>query len=463
MGCGIRTLPLLFLDQWLDFLEDTEGANFEGDSFLDFDIWSDESAGQAYALSDNLLLVAFSEEDPADVLEEMMGLAADESKPSLADDVNFRAAQNSLSNQRFASIYFGDLESEETQSEEYGLEWDYSSWLDTVIALLLYGGGETPPWMAASAEWVDRGIVLEAVTPDEGEPLRNLDNPAELLPDTTLGFVALEEDYDMERWRDDLAELSDTDSQEFQDAVSDLYWPLYYYSEIRMSNPVKRVEEPDLVDLLDLSLDLVEEETGMELESEFFDYLGGQTVAAVDQFDFSKVEKDPEDNPIDAVLMLQFNSERESDLEDTMDQAAEALEDYTGVDIDPVNVGADKHAKLFDSEGYTPGYVLHDGYLTIGTTRDSLETIVALQKGDGSTLDEVVEYQRSVGHLRGQQAILGWLDLHYVVSEWDQIAESGLTRRDHRLLRESLGSVAAGFSSDGEYSRGHVVLTFFPE
>ena len=181
---------------------------------------------------------------------------------------------------------------------------------------------------------------------------------------TTLAFLAVEEDYDLSEWRDYLDELSDTDTEQFQDAVSSLYWPLYYFAETRMPNRVRRIEYPDLVDVLDLSLDLIEVETGIELEYEFFDYLGGQTIAAVDQFDFTKVEEHPEDNPLDAILMIQYAPKWEEDLEDTMDQVAEALEDYAGVDIDPVNIGANKHAKLLDSEGYNSGYVLHDNYLT---------------------------------------------------------------------------------------------------
>ena len=110
-----KNAAILFLDQWMDFLEDTENADFEVDSYLDFDLWVDESSGQAYALSGDLLLVTFSGEDPGDVLEEMIGLAVDESKPSLASDLDFQTARAALSSQRFASVYFGTLESRKSK------------------------------------------------------------------------------------------------------------------------------------------------------------------------------------------------------------------------------------------------------------------------------------------------------------------------------------------------------------
>ena len=472
---------LIFLDQWLDYQEDTEGADFDADSYLSYDTWVDSNAGQAYALSEELLLIVFAEEEPEDTLEEMMGLISDESKPSLADAPDFQAARAALSSDRFVSVYVNFREALEIAGD-LSAEWD--------DVLAQAGASDWPDWFVASVKWVGRGIVMEAISPDEEGPFRSLDNPAKLLSDTTLAFVAFEDDYDLDAWREEwsepygtsldawmflfdvLSELTTVgepfgvspsiDTGEYDADIAEAYRNLYWLAEFRMDNPPRRVEDPDLNDVMDLGLELVQEETGIDLESDFFDYLEGETIIAINEFDFDDVEKDPVENPLDAVLMIQHYPDREEELDDTMGNATEAIEDYGEVDSDPANVGADNHARIFEIGGYSPGYVLHDGYLTIGTTRNALETTVTLQNGDSVSLDSVAEYLRIAGHLPEERALVAWVNLNAIFSQLDN-EDTDLTRGQHRLLRETFGHAAASYHSDGSFSRVNFVLTLFPE
>ena len=62
-----------FMDDWLDYAEDTEGADFRRDSEGDFDVWEDESANQIYALSEDLLVFATTRDAMDDVLRRVAG------------------------------------------------------------------------------------------------------------------------------------------------------------------------------------------------------------------------------------------------------------------------------------------------------------------------------------------------------------------------------------------------------
>ena len=65
-------------------------------------------------------------------------------------------------------------------------------------------GIETPEWVAMSFQWVDRGLVVDAVSPtttDFGLEIADLDDPAGVLPDDTLGFVASAFDPSVDNWR----------------------------------------------------------------------------------------------------------------------------------------------------------------------------------------------------------------------------------------------------------------------
>ena len=55
-------------------------------------------------------------------------------------------------------------------------------------------------------------------------------------------------------------------------------------------------------DILDLAIELVDDAIGIDLEKDFFDYLGGRFIASVREFDFQRVE-DADEYTVDAVAM----------------------------------------------------------------------------------------------------------------------------------------------------------------
>lgn len=219
-------------------------------------------------------------------------------------------------------------------------------------------------------------------------------------------------------------------------------------------------------DLLDFALEMVEDRIGIDLETDLFDHLGGAAIVAVDDVDFERVARNPAENPVAAAALLSYRAAGEQALAATMQQAADLLEDQAGLDVDPTNVGAANQAQVFDlgSAGgkYAPGYVLNDGYLTLGTTKDALKNIVAVQQGDADNLASVAEYNRAVGHLSGSGHFLAWVNLNRIVGQLDN-ADLEISREGQRLLRESVGTLAAGVNAEVDYIRASLVLTLFPE
>ena len=458
IGVRDRDAAAIFVDQWLDYLEDTNGADFDADTYREVEIWVDASFGQAYALTQDLLVAVIAPEEPEDILAEILDLVAGSDATALSDTVNFQAARAALPRRRFASVY---VNSRATLDSLADYSEDLANWLD------LAEGDEIPNWVAGSAAGVERGIVLAAVAPNTesyGQNLPPLSNPHRLLPDTTLGFAAFSFDPDMDNWRTELAQytLSDWlgDYGFASEALS--------LSAFALGANLARVPEPEDTgaDLLDFALEMVEDTIDINLETGFFDHLGGAAIVAVNDFDLERMARNPEENPVDAAAMLSYRAEGEPALAATMKRAAAWLEDNAGLDADPANVGADSQAQVFDlgeaGGEYAPGYVLNDGYLTLGTTKDALKNIVAVQQGSADSLAAVAEYNRAVGYLPDNGHFLAWVNLNRIVAQLDN-DDLELSRDGQRLLKESMGGLAAGVNAEADYIRASLVLTLFPE
>ena len=87
------------------------------------------------------------------------------------------------------------------------------------------------------------------------------------------------------------------------------------------------------------------------------------------------------------------------------------------METDSVDVGADDDATVFDLGllgmmadgpiGYRPGYVLHDQYLTLGTTEDALATTVDVQNGEVENLSSDGRVPSGSGWIGQRRAVPG--------------------------------------------------------
>ncbi len=454
-----------FMEDWLDYLEDEEYQEFEEDETGGFVYWLGDNYDGSYALSGEVLIFLVGG-DGMDAHEDLLGdvldLADGDGEGSLAENEEFQAARAGLPERRSASVFFstqGDV------SEESG----YGEFADFYLILQeLADGGSIPEWAAASAQWIDQGITVTGITPNEEgylEDLSGLSAPVELMPDNTIAFGGLAFDPVLDSWRDRLDEF-DPDNEDYEDGVGDIYYELYREVEYESPDPPRRRENPVPSDVLDLALELVEIQTGIDLEADFLDYLGGELIFGVEEFDPDDVDSGDED--LNAVILLSYDTGSEEALQDTMDDLVDFAEDTEGVEFERVDVGADEDATvlvddswLFDS-GSLPGFVMNDGYLVFGTSEGALETIVEVQQGSIDSVGSLAEYQRASSQIPEKGQLMSWIDLKFLVGladPWDL----DLDEEEYEILEESIGSVAAVLQADEELIRIDVALTLFPE
>ena len=449
-----------FMDLLIDYGEE-EGSDFIDDSEGDFDVWLEEDGDGAFALSNKWLVVASDEDALFDTLDMISG----DGGKSLADNPNFQEAQAALPGRRFASVY-ADVEG---MVDEFG-----STFGGAGFGMMTAGvnpfGIEPPEWVAMSFQWVDRGLVVDTVSPtttDFGLEIADLDNPARVLPDDTLGFVASAFDPSVDNWRNALGDYPVGDLWFLAEALDEIDYGLSDFGVGGLT------VDPDdsLADVLDLVIDVVANATGVDLELDFMDYLGGEIIIGVREFDFQEVADDPETNAVDAMAMLSYRSDNKLDLQDTMDVVVELVEEYSFgvVSAEPVDVGAEDDAIVlnldalgFSDIAYSPGYVLHDGYMTLASTEDALVTIVDVQNGDADSLTSDGEYQRASGHIIGTRQGMGYVNFQLIIQYLDP-DELDMDFDEFEILETGLGGAAFGAHQGEEYSRFSFVVTLFPE
>ena len=454
-----------FMDDWLDYLDREEGADFESDSYEGFDIWADESKDLAFGLSGDLLVFASAE----DFLEEVIDGINGDLKETLADDESFQAARAALPEKRFASIYV-NLE---------------ALWRDDALGLGL--DEETPSnlipeWVAASSAWGDRAISVEMVMPSVLEhtlEIPGLESPAGALPEDTLFLVSAAFDPNLDNWRETLSEyrisevLGDYAVEELNGSIESME---YQFDASGLPTANSRAGFDFLVDL---AVTVVDEVTGVDLEGDLLDHLEGDVSFAAWDFAIDEYGDLAEGDPLSFVALLSYKGSGEDILADSIEELQEFLEDQGGVSFESVDVGADRDAQILGIDvGYSPGYVLNDGYLIFGSTEDSLHETVELQGGGNDNLDSNPEYQRAVKHLPGDKHFLAYVNLNEIIREADPEAfESGIDLYPFdvdagevdgpELWEASIGAATASYTlgnqDEDELDRYTAVLTLFPE
>ena len=452
-----------FLEKWREYMEDQSGAEFDTGSHRGATTWADDSVHQAYGLTTDWLVYATDESVLRSVLDRMDG----DADASLAEESKFLAARAALPERRFHSGYVDYQQALDLLGDAAG---DFGPVVPGVIGPGTFAES-APEWIAMSGGWVERGVVVELVSPtvtDFGLEVSELQNPASFLPDSTLGFMAASFDPNVDNWRKALSEY------DLRDVLPDPYLLDEINSNLAGMTPDGAPpfdNDATLADALDLGFGLAKQFTGIDLETDFFGHLAGEMIVAVNEFDFETVSDDPAANAVDATVMLSYQEEGEDGLTDTMGEVAGLLEMHVGLAANRTDVGAENAAVVFDlgilgmmggEMAYRPGYVLHDRYLTIGSTENALSAIVDVQNGNSLNLAADAEYQRAAGHLVANRQFLGYLNVNSIVNQLDA-DDLGIEAERLRVMQEGLGAVAFGSALGTEYSRTVAVLTLLPE
>ena len=459
-----------FLDEWLDYMADESGADFDLDSYGDFSIWDDEEKFQVYALSDKLMAFATTR----DLMDETLDRVVNGGDSTLADNADFQEARGALPVRRFASLYVDvdralDLGDELAGQSGAGIPGggfltgdDFFS--DSLDGLCGGDASDTPAWAAGSLGWVERGLVFElAIQPmDTGWPdAPKLADVAESLPEDTVATFAVSFNPAMDDWRSSLDRCEIADFfPDYNALVEEIAWNLG--SDVY--NQIEYRDDRTLADALDTGLLIAELAVGVDLEEDLLDYLRGDAILAVREFDFQETADDPNANPVEAMALLSYREAGEESLAGTMGDVSTEITDRTGADANSVHLGEDARAYVFDDlvapGAYSPGYAMHNGYLTLGATEGTLKAVVDTQKGEGDNLASNAEYRRAAELLPEDRTMFGFVNISRIVRNIDR-SDTGLSRGQYELLR-SLGAVAMS-ASGGGYERFTVALTMFPE
>ena len=277
-----------FMEEYADYLEDEEGNDFDYDEVDGVDVWIDEN-DLGFALADDVLLMVFGYQ-LEESLEDLLDLVSGEEDRSLAEEEGFQAARALLPDRRFASGYVNIEEIVAMADDHY-----YSSEFRDLATL--GENADFPEWAVVSAQFIDRGVVVEAVAPNTdsyGQDLPNLDNPADWVSHNSIGLIAATFDPNLDNWRERIDEFWSED-ENLSSLTDDIYYEIYREVERESSDPPRLEENPDIVDVLDLGLELVEVYTDINLEEDFLDHLGGTLIMAVDAFNLAHFEDDPEE------------------------------------------------------------------------------------------------------------------------------------------------------------------------
>ncbi len=453
-----------FLDKWRQYRVEESGADFDSSSHRGAKTWADGESNQFYALTGDWLVYTNDEALLVSVLDRMSG--ADD--VSLAETANFVGAGAALPERRFHSVYVNYRKALDTFDD---LTHVFGPIVPGVIGPATFAE-QSPDWVAVSVSWVDRGLVAEIMSPtvsDPGPPPDEMDDPARLLPEDTLGFMAAGFDPNIDNWRKALAEY------QLLEVVPDpsIIDQINATAESMMPGSGQALSrDATAADALDLGLVLAMQFTGVDLEADFFRHLSGEMIVAVREFDIEAVSDNPTANAVDAAVLLSYQEDAQEPLEETMAAVGGLLTDFAGLVPESVDVGAETDATVFDASqfgvmlggeiGYMPGYVLHDQYLTIGTTPQALSMIVNQQRGEATSLWSDPEYQRATDYLDANRQFVGYIDVSAIVNQLD--AEDFQLEPDRfQVIREGLGVVAFGSFTGTDYARTVATLTLFPE
>ncbi len=336
----------ILLEQILDYLEDEEGALFDKDEYLDFPIWLDEDDGQAFALTDELIVAVQAEGDSLYWLEEMLDLINDDSRESLADSEAFQEAMASLPGRRFASAF--------TNNDDYVDSIAEFHWL---AEFLPEGAIEPliPPWEAYSLHWGERAISFAGTFPTEDEAEGfTLNDPARLLPENTMAYLAVAGDFDMNRWQEELEEFPVETENSIGDSVEIINTAMRAiptYEDGKKDPPL--IHDGAYADeLLASILQIIEDLTDIDPEREFFNHLGDETIVSLERFPIEDLAEDPAETTIDASIIVEHRQDSEEALEGTLRKLSTWVRKEFGLDTDVANVGAKRPARVLDiSEG----------------------------------------------------------------------------------------------------------------
>ena len=448
-GVRKRGAALAFLETLTARLEEQRGARYTRGSQEGFTTITSPEGKTSFAVSDDVMMFASARYD----LDRMIRNAGLDSSETLEGEQHFQDARATMSEGRAASAYLNPVEFLRMVESE-----------DPASDLLLareHLEEKGPAWAALHGSLERRAAVAEITVPDAPNPALQappLNSVHRLLPRETTLFVSMSFDPNVDHWREAMEGygVPDISGQTNLDEL-----------ELLMETPPGEHRHETAADLLDLLLELIRENTGIDPETGFLDHLAGEITVA------SWTQDAQDGNPIAAgeetsvMVMLSHQEEGQEALEATMISIEELAQGFTGETFGTVDLEGGGTARVAGAgTDHNPGYMFHRGHLVIAASREALETVAALRIGQENGLSDLPEFRRVNGLLGERRQFMAYLDVGRA-ADWDVISHLA-DRKTLRVVGRSAGALAlsAHTPREGEgdgISRYRMALTLFPE
>ena len=324
----------------------------------------------------------------------------EESVNPLSENERFREARDSVQEQRFTFLYV-----------------DFESIIDQALAGADDAGtgdlqrfrNMVPETLAVSGAFMDSGIRVEGSfnTPAGFSvfPPPNSLGSAEVLPHGSLAlfsFTGLQEALDGARSQLEAA-------------------PTFGFGIFGFG-------------IIDEAIAEFEREVGIDLDRDVLGWMTGEVAVALLPSDLRFDILEGSMGTIHAQALFQFEERR--DAESGIDKIVEIIED-AGILFETVQIGG-KEARLADlsevvgETDYSPGFLILDDYVVLGSTRESLRMAVDVDKGGETSLAAESEFSRLAELAPGAKNSLIYLNIKELIGS----IVSGLSTEDQEGYRK---------------------------
>ena len=386
MGVTDTAAAESFLRKLLAFGEETGEMEYEESvtrGHLTFVVGTSDDFNTHIALTDDYIVIATGVETLESTLDRM---DSSQDRPSLFDNAGFQEAQEAAESPRFGIMYVDTAGFIDQVGEAF--DGDIAEGLEDF-------GDQLPDFIVASSSFIDNGIRVSTSfdypTQDQlfAPSSTNSVGSAGLAPVHTVALLSLVGIQDAwERIRDEVSDLQELD--------------------------------------LDDALDEIEAEIGIDIDQDIFGWMTGELAFAMllpGGVSFSTDE-------IHANVYVEFDDRTKA--LSSVEKIQSAMEDggveFHDFDIEGTNAVT---IDLGDEQGLanlTPGYVVLDGYVVIGTTLTSLRQAVAAERGDIPSLRESTAFSRPLAEVGNSTDFMIYGNIRRIVKEiLDQLDETELS------------------------------------
>ena len=419
-----------FLRKLIAFAEESNGIEYEDGvtrGYLTFVVDPSDDVNAHIALTDDYIVLATGAEALESALDRMDS-GQDQDRPSLFDNPGFQEAREAAESPRFGIMYVdiaGIIDQLGEDIDQLGGSFD-----EEIVDSLRDFSDQLPDFIVASSSFIDKGIRVSTSfdypTQDQlfVPASTNSVGSAGRAPEDTvalLSFVGVQDAW--ERFRDEVTDLPGLD--------------------------------------LDEALDEIEADIDIDIEEDILSWMTGELAFAMllpGGVSFSLDE-------IHANVYVEFDDRAKA--LSSMEKIQAAVEDG-GVELSVVDVeGTDAVVmNMGDDQGplnLTPGYVVLDDYVVIGTTLTSLRQAVEAGRGDIPSLRKSSAFSRPLAAAGNSTDFMIYGNIRRIIKEvFDQLDETELEEygKTAKPFVEPLEAFLLGVAVEEDIVTFTTVITF---